>query len=114
MLLNKWNISAELLWDFLQNLGIITNDNFQHEYFGDVKQLVTVVSNANTICVIAIVSKRYLFMQEFVNQRYIEKTMINKNDPSQFEYTWGSRARNELTYRSALQFVADVSTKIYI
>lgn len=53
-------------------------------------------------------------MQEFVNQRYIEKTMINKNDPSQFEYTWGSRARNELTYRSALQFVADVSTKIYI
>lgn len=29
-----------------------------------------------------------------------------------FEFTWGSRAKNELTYRSALQFVADVSTKI--
>lgn len=39
--------------------------------------------------------------------------MIDKNDPSQFEYTWGSRAQNELTYRSVLQFVADVSTKIY-
>lgn len=39
--------------------------------------------------------------------------MIDKNDPEQFEFTWGSRARNELTYRSALQFVADVSTKIH-
>jgi len=77
----------EILWDFLENLGIITDNNFQHGYFGDVKQLVTV---------------------EFVNQRYLEKTMIDKNDPSQFEYMWGSRARNELTYRSALKFVADI------
>lgn len=76
-----------ILWDFLQRLDIITDDNFQHEYFGDVKQLVTV---------------------DFVNQRYLEKTMIDKNDPPQFEFTWGSRARNELTYRSALQFVADI------
>lgn len=37
------NISTEILWDFLENLGIITGDNFQHEYFGDIKQLVTVV-----------------------------------------------------------------------
>ncbi|KAG5333813.1 NSE3 protein, partial [Acromyrmex heyeri] len=81
----------EILWDFLQNLGIITDDNFQHEYFGDIKQLVTI---------------------DFVNQRYLEKVIINKNDPTDFEFTWGSRAKNELTYRSALQFVADVSTKI--
>ncbi|XP_012056622.1 PREDICTED: melanoma-associated antigen G1 [Atta cephalotes] len=77
----------EILWDFLQNLGIITDDNFQHEYFGDIKQLVTV---------------------DFVNQRYLEKVIINKNDPTDFEFTWGSRAKNEFTYRSALQFVADI------
>jgi len=34
---------VEALWDFLQKLGIITNDSFQHEYFGDIKQLVTIV-----------------------------------------------------------------------
>ncbi|KYN34136.1 Melanoma-associated antigen G1 [Trachymyrmex septentrionalis] len=77
----------EILWDFLQNLGIITDNNFQHEYFGDIKQLVTV---------------------DFVNQRYLEKVIINKNDPTDFEFTWGSRAKNELTYHSALQFVADI------
>ncbi|XP_018397940.1 PREDICTED: non-structural maintenance of chromosomes element 3 homolog [Cyphomyrmex costatus] len=77
----------EILWDFLQNLGIITDNNFPHDYFGDVKQLVTV---------------------EFINQRYLEKTMINKNDPTDFELTWGSRAKSEFTYRSALQFVADI------
>lgn len=34
-----------MLWNFLRILGIITNNNFQNEYFGDVKQLVTVVRN---------------------------------------------------------------------
>jgi len=53
-------------------------------------------------------------MQEFVNQRYLDRTAIDKNDPSQLEFTWGSRAKNELTYRSALQFVADVSIQKYI
>jgi len=77
----------EIIWHFLENLGIITDNNFQHEYFGDIKQLVTV---------------------EFVNQRYLEKTMVDKNNSSQVEYTWGSRAQSELTYRSALQFVADI------
>ncbi|KAL0120294.1 hypothetical protein PUN28_008148 [Cardiocondyla obscurior] len=76
----------EILWDFLRNLGIITNDNFQHDYFGDVKQLITV---------------------EFVNQKYLEKRTID-NELSLFEYVWGSRAINEVTYRSALQFVANV------
>ncbi|XP_011634072.1 non-structural maintenance of chromosomes element 3 homolog isoform X3 [Pogonomyrmex barbatus] len=77
----------EILWNFLENLGIISDNNFQHKYFGDVEHLVTV---------------------EFVNQRYLEKIITNKNDPTQFEYAWGSRARNEFTYRSALQFVADI------
>ncbi|XP_024878499.1 non-structural maintenance of chromosomes element 3 homolog [Temnothorax curvispinosus] len=77
----------EVLWDFFRHLGIINNDNFQHEYFGDVNQLVTV---------------------EFVNQRYLERTMIDKYDPTKFEYSWGSRAKNELTYRSALTFVGEI------
>ncbi|XP_012529561.1 non-structural maintenance of chromosomes element 3 homolog [Monomorium pharaonis] len=77
----------EILWDFLRHLGIITENNFQHEYFGDVHHLVTV---------------------EFVNQRYLDKTLIDRNDPTKFKYAWGSRAQNELTYRSALQFVADI------
>ncbi|XP_011169470.1 non-structural maintenance of chromosomes element 3 homolog isoform X1 [Solenopsis invicta] len=77
----------EVIWDFLRHLGIITENNFQHEYFGDVKESVTV---------------------EFVNQRYLERNVIDKNDPSEYEYSWGSRAHNELNYRSALQFVADI------
>ncbi|XP_029678581.1 non-structural maintenance of chromosomes element 3 homolog isoform X1 [Formica exsecta] len=77
----------DILWNFLRNLNIITNNSFQNEYFGDVKQLVTI---------------------DFVNERYLEKTLVDKNDPSLFEYTWGSRAENELTYRSVLQFVANI------
>ncbi|XP_011863552.1 PREDICTED: melanoma-associated antigen G1-like [Vollenhovia emeryi] len=77
----------EALWDYLKNLGIVTDDNFHHEYFGDVKQLVTV---------------------QFVNQRYLEKKIMDKNNPSQVEYVWGPRAENELTYRSVLQFVAEI------
>lgn len=77
----------DILWNFLRTLGIITNNSFQNEYFGDVKQLVTV---------------------DFVNERYLEKRPVDKNDQSQLEYTWGSRAENELTYRSVLQFVADL------
>ncbi|EFN84394.1 Melanoma-associated antigen G1 [Harpegnathos saltator] len=77
----------EILWDFLRNLGIITRDNYIHEYFGDVKQLVTV---------------------DFVNQRYLQKVMIDKNDSTKIEYKWGCRALNEVTYRSALEFVANI------
>lgn len=76
----------DILWNFLRNLNIITNNSFQNEYFGDVKQLVTV---------------------DFVNERYLEK-IVDKNDPTQLEYKWGSRAENELTYRSVLQFVANI------
>ncbi|XP_032687820.1 non-structural maintenance of chromosomes element 3 homolog [Odontomachus brunneus] len=77
----------DLLWDFLCNLGIITRDDYTHEYFGDVKQLVTV---------------------DFVNQRYLEKIIIDKDDPTKLEYKWGSRALHEITFRSALEFVANV------
>lgn len=41
-LLNTLNI-AESLWDFLRRLKIIKEDYFQHDYFGDVKKLVTTV-----------------------------------------------------------------------
>ncbi|XP_029175685.1 non-structural maintenance of chromosomes element 3 homolog [Nylanderia fulva] len=77
----------DMLWNFLRSLGIITNNSFQNEYFGDVKQLVTV---------------------DFVNERYLEKKSVDKNDQSRLEYIWGARAENELTYRSVLQFVADI------
>ncbi|EZA46715.1 Melanoma-associated antigen G1 [Ooceraea biroi] len=77
----------EALWDFLRKLNIIRFENvFLHEYFGDIKQLVTV---------------------DFVNQRYLEK-IVNKDDTSQVEYAWGRRAKNEITYRSALEFVAEI------
>lgn len=36
---------TDILWNFLRNLNIITNNSFQNEYFGDVKQLVTIVRN---------------------------------------------------------------------
>lgn len=54
----------------------------------------------------------YFYLQDFVNERYLEK-IVDKNDPTQLEYKWGSRAENELTYRSVLQFVANVSFKLY-
>ncbi|XP_014483260.1 PREDICTED: melanoma-associated antigen G1-like isoform X2 [Dinoponera quadriceps] len=79
--------SKEVLWDFLRNLGIVTQNNYVHEYFGDVKQLVTV---------------------DFVNQRYLEKIIPDKNDPTKVEYKWGCRALNEITFRSALEFVATI------
>lgn len=77
----------DILWNFLRSLGIITNNNFQNEYFGDVKQLMTV---------------------DFVNERYLERKYVDKNDLSKLEYKWGSRAENELTYRSVLEFVSNI------
>ncbi|XP_012228635.1 non-structural maintenance of chromosomes element 3 homolog [Linepithema humile] len=77
----------EILWDYLRNLNIITENSFQHEYFGDVKQLVSV---------------------DFVNQRYLAKVVPEKNELSDFEYVWGNRAENEITYRSCLEFVANI------
>jgi len=47
------NIFTDILWNFLRNLNIITNNSFQNEYFGDVKQLVTVVRNNMIINFIA-------------------------------------------------------------
>ncbi|XP_020294168.1 non-structural maintenance of chromosomes element 3 homolog [Pseudomyrmex gracilis] len=75
----------ELLWSFLCTLDIITLDNFHHDYFGDVKQLVTV---------------------EFVNEKYLTRISTEKNNTTQVEYKWGSRAENEISYKSVLEFVA--------
>lgn len=57
----------------------------------------------------------YLFtsVQDFVNERYLSKQVLDKNDPSNFEYVWGSRAKSEITYRSCLEFVAKVNVQLY-
>lgn len=48
-----------------------------------------------------------------MNQRYLTK-IINKDDASQVKYEWGKRAKYEITYRSALEFVAEVSCKLHV
>lgn len=105
-----------MLWDFLRNLGIITKDNYTHEYFGDVKQLVTVVSDSAdpkyVIGAMRTSNSIHISAQDFVNQRYLEKIVANKEDPTKLEYKWGCRALNEITYRSTLEFVASVSSII--
>ncbi|XP_015177526.1 PREDICTED: melanoma-associated antigen G1-like [Polistes dominula] len=79
--------TEENLWDFLTRLKIIKEDNFQHPYFGDVKKLVTV---------------------DFVAQQYLEKKVLNKGDSEKYEYKWGPRAENEVSYRDILEFVSKV------
>lgn len=68
-------------------MKIIKEDNFQHNYFGDVKKLVTV---------------------DFVSQQYLEKTVLYKGDSPKYEYKWGPRAEHEISYRNILEFVSKV------
>ncbi|XP_043496854.1 non-structural maintenance of chromosomes element 3 homolog [Polistes fuscatus] len=82
--------TEENLWDFLTHLKIIKEDNFQHNYFGDVKKLVTV---------------------DFVSQQYLEKTVLYKGDSPKYEYKWGPRAEHEISYRNILEFVSKVHGK---
>lgn len=107
------NIS-EVLWHYLRNLKIITDDNFKHEYFGDVKQLVTVVRNNsdyqwNNYVIYIYTVFIFIYFQDFVNQRYLARITPEKNDILDFEYVWGSRAESEITYRSCLEFMAKVN-----
>ncbi|XP_029049902.1 melanoma-associated antigen D2-like [Osmia bicornis bicornis] len=77
--------TEETLWSFLTNLEILRSDNQDHDYFGNVKQLITEV---------------------FVAQRYLEKVVTNSNDA--IEYKWGPRAEHEFSRRSALEFVSEI------
>ncbi|XP_035735508.1 non-structural maintenance of chromosomes element 3 homolog [Vespa mandarinia] len=79
--------TEETLWDFLRHLEIIKEDDFQHDYFGDVKKLVTV---------------------DFVGQQYLEKVAIYKGDSQKYEYKWGPRAEYEVSHRDILEFMSRV------
>ncbi|XP_046838393.1 non-structural maintenance of chromosomes element 3 homolog [Vespa crabro] len=79
--------TEETLWDFLRHLEIIKEDDFQHDYFGDVKKLVTM---------------------DFVGQQYLEKVAIYKGDSQKYEYKWGPRAEHEVSRRDILEFMSRV------
>ncbi|XP_076292854.1 non-structural maintenance of chromosomes element 3 homolog isoform X2 [Lasioglossum baleicum] len=74
------------LLNFLTSLDIISEDGRIHNYFGNVKHVVTEV---------------------FVAQKYLNK-IEDKNDSSKIEYKWGGRAEHEFTRRAALEFVSEV------
>ncbi|XP_047354412.1 non-structural maintenance of chromosomes element 3 homolog [Vespa velutina] len=79
--------TEETLWDFLRHLEIIKEDDFQHDYFGDIKKLVTM---------------------DFVGQQYLEKVAIYKGDSQKYEYKWGPRAEYEVSRRDILEFMSRV------
>ncbi|KAF7411186.1 hypothetical protein HZH66_000082 [Vespula vulgaris] len=79
--------TEETLWDFLRHLEIVKEDNFQHDYFGDVKKLVTV---------------------DFVAQQYLEKAIVYKGESQKYEYKWGPRAEYEVSRRDVLEFMSRV------
>ncbi|XP_053987644.1 non-structural maintenance of chromosomes element 3 homolog [Hylaeus volcanicus] len=80
--------TKETLWEFLTNMGI-KSDNSHHYYFGDVAQSIEV----------------------FVQQRYLEKVAVDKDDPTKIEYKWGMRAEYEVTRRSCLEFVSQIYSR---
>ncbi|XP_033227653.1 non-structural maintenance of chromosomes element 3 homolog [Belonocnema kinseyi] len=79
--------SEDSLWNFLRKLNIVDGDDFRHEHFGDVQQLISV---------------------EFVKQRYLTRSKIENSDPEKFQYQWGSRAERELNKLDVLNFVSRV------
>ncbi|XP_076232093.1 non-structural maintenance of chromosomes element 3 homolog [Calliopsis andreniformis] len=85
--MHEESCSEELLWDFLTNLGIECSENRHDSYFGNVKHLISEV---------------------FVNQGYINKTVVEQNDLSKVEFKWGPRANHEFSRRKSLEFVSQV------
>lgn len=77
----------ETLWDLLRRLHIIEDDNFHHEYFGDVKKLITV---------------------DFIAQHYLKRIVVDKANSPKYEYKWGIRAEHEVSYRDVLEFMSKV------
>ncbi|XP_076756030.1 non-structural maintenance of chromosomes element 3 homolog [Xylocopa sonorina] len=85
--MHQQSCTEDSLWDFLTNLDIPCSDNHCHAYFGNVKQLITEV---------------------FVAQKYLDKTVTEKNDSIEIDYKWGPRAEYEFSRRTALEFVSRV------
>lgn len=80
-------VREDQMWKFLTDLDILGSRKV-HEYFGDVRKLVTV---------------------EFVRQMYIEYSRIPDSDPPKFQFRWGQRAEAEISHFELLKFV----TKLY-
>ncbi|CAL7948048.1 unnamed protein product [Xylocopa violacea] len=85
--MHQQSCTEDSLWDFLTNLGISCSDNHCHAYFGHVKQLIT---------------------QVFVAQKYLDKIVVEKNNSTEIEFKWGSRAEHEFSRRTALEFISRV------
>lgn len=85
--MNAESCTEGVLYDFLKHLNIVTQDNFHHYYFGDVKELIS---------------------ETFVHQKYLDKVIYQDGDPPKVEYKWGLRAEHEFTRRSALEFISKV------
>lgn len=79
--------SEDSLFNFLRKLAIVNGDNFSHEYFGDVHQLIT---------------------GDFIKQRYLLRSKVENTEPEKFQYQWGARAENELDKLEVLQFVSRI------
>lgn len=77
--------TEDVLWDFLRHLGIISENNLNHPYFGNVKQLIT---------------------EEFLAQKYLNKVVYESGEPPKYEYKWGPRAELELSPRVVMEFVS--------
>ncbi|KAG8033878.1 hypothetical protein G9C98_008359 [Cotesia typhae] len=73
------------LWEFFMNLNIISEDESQHSYFGNVKSLIS---------------------DKFVKQLYLIKSKQRETDSVLFE--WGPRANYELDRKSVLKFVSKI------
>ncbi|PSN32474.1 Non-structural maintenance of chromosomes element 3 [Blattella germanica] len=79
-------VREESMWNFLSSFEISTSTNKTHDYFGDVRKLMT---------------------QEFVRQLFLEHTRIPDTNPAKFEFRWGKRAEIEVSQREILKFVSE-------
>ncbi|XP_005006362.1 necdin [Cavia porcellus] len=76
------------VWNVLRILGL--RPWKKHSTFSDVRRLIT---------------------QEFVQQNYLKYRRIPYMEPPEFEFFWGSRARQEITKMQIMQFLARVFKK---
>ncbi|XP_033326399.2 non-structural maintenance of chromosomes element 3 homolog [Megalopta genalis] len=78
--------TQESLLNFLQHLGITSESDEEHSYFGYVKHTV---------------------IEVFVAQKYLDK-VEETNEKVVVQYKWGPRAEHEFSRRAALEFVSEI------
>ncbi|XP_043274523.1 non-structural maintenance of chromosomes element 3 homolog [Venturia canescens] len=79
--------TAEDIHELLKGLEIVEDNNYFHDYFGDVKHLLN---------------------EKFVKQGYLERGEVPNSDPPIVQYKWGVRAKNELSLRCILEFISKI------